>query len=83
MKNQLTQFAVSSRVLLHRLVRLISAFAWQDEIQKIKSANNLWQEVWHELGQANAPFMSNFGEVLTPSERIRALGKYKHPLEPK
>lgn len=32
MKNQLTQFAARSRVLLQRLVRLISAWAWREEL---------------------------------------------------
>ncbi len=33
MKNQLTQFAARSRVLLQRLVRRVSAWAWEDEIK--------------------------------------------------
>ena len=33
MKNQLIQFTARSRVLLQRLVRRLSAFAWQEEIR--------------------------------------------------
>ena len=37
MKNKLTQFAARSRVLLQRLVRLLSSWAWEDEIKVYRS----------------------------------------------
>ena len=60
MKNQLTQLAACSRVLLQRLVRLVSGWAWKEEQEalrqiggplKWKSSDDWWRWYVIEVGE--------------------------------